>query len=447
MKAFLWYVGAPLLINAAAALLAAFLRKKQTPAGQGKPLRFSLAAVASILVFSALHLIVLLFFHVETVPLPPISVVAASLCFTVGFALPGYGDLAVRRPVLTRFFKRVGALAVAALLIETAVCNFQSVSLNDTGTSLSPTDGTVLGGAQLTDQGLSMGVGSTLSFTREVEGDTVTLRFIPQDTMVTVTIAARDDNFSQSLKTLAEQTVTAAHGWAGFSIGTYGMIHELRITVSGITDPLVLQSVSVSNAAPFAFNSLRFLLLLGVAIVIAVVRLGRLYRVCYDSRDPRHHLLIACCLVLCLSVHTALLSPCLLSSKEGAATITYPFENQNAGSRDAYVQQFDAFYKGQLHLDIEPNETLTALEDPYDYSLRHGSGTVYYQWDRAYYNGKYYSYFGVAPLLTFYVPFYWITGALPSVSVTCGFFSLIATVFLFLLLLELVRRFCGGSIC
>ena len=34
-----------------------------------------------------------------------------------------------------------------------------------------------------------------------------------------------------------------------------------------------------------------------------------------------------------------------------------------------------------------------------------------YLWDTAYYEGHYYVYFGVVPVLLFYLPFYLVTGA------------------------------------
>ena len=60
-------------------------------------------------------------------------------------------------------------------------------------------------------------------------------------------------------------------------------------------------------------------------------------------------------------------------------------------SRDPYVQMFDALQKGQTALDIEPSESLKALDNPYDYSER-DANSVNFLWDRAYYKGKYYSY-------------------------------------------------------
>ena len=52
-------------------------------------------------------------------------------------------------------------------------------------------------------------------------------------------------------------------------------------------------------------------------------------------------------------------------------------------------------------------------ENPYDRAARDKAG-VWYMWDRALYNGKYYSYFGIAPILTVYYPCQLLTGKLPG---------------------------------
>ncbi|MBQ9746874.1 MAG: hypothetical protein IJW21_08645, partial [Clostridia bacterium] len=104
-----------------------------------------------------------------------------------------------------------------------------------------------------------------------------------------------------------------------------------------------------------------------------------------------------------------------------------------------YIKQFDAFLKGQLHIDIEPSARLAALENPYDPAEREG---VSFLWDHAYYGGKYYSYFGAAPLLTVYLPVYLASGELPDDAMACFILSIFAVTFAALAYREAVLRFC-----
>ena len=80
-------------------------------------------------------------------------------------------------------------------------------------------------------------------------------------------------------------------------------------------------------------------------------------------------------------------------------------------SSNIYYQQFDAYVKGQLHLDVPVDPTLAAFKNPYNPYTRKGVTVL---WDHAFYNGKYYSYYGHAPIYLVMLPIYWISGYVPS---------------------------------
>ena len=89
--------------------------------------------------------------------------------------------------------------------------------------------------------------------------------------------------------------------------------------------------------------------------------------------------------------------------------------------------------KGQLHFDVEPAAELLALENPYNPDARDG---IYYLFDRAFFEGKYYSYFGIAPIILIYFPIYLVTRGLPADSTVTLILSLITAVFLPLAVIE-----------
>ena len=113
------------------------------------------------------------------------------------------------------------------------------------------------------------------------------------------------------------------------------------------------------------------------------------------------------------------------SNLVGVATSTY-----NSGSWDGvsiantykvggdnaqqYAELAKAMAHGQLYLDEEPPQWLQDMDDPYDKGardeLQKETGEEYL-FDVAYHDGHYYVYFGVVPVLIFYLPFYLLTGA------------------------------------
>ena len=70
-----------------------------------------------------------------------------------------------------------------------------------------------------------------------------------------------------------------------------------------------------------------------------------------------------------------------------------------------YYKLAVALTEGNFYLEDEPSEGLMAMENPYDRNARRQEG-VYSLWDTAYYNGRYYCYFGILPVLTYYLPCY-----------------------------------------
>lgn len=99
----------------------------------------------------------------------------------------------------------------------------------------------------------------------------------------------------------------------------------------------------------------------------------------------------------------------------GLATENYNTAYWDGESTVSFVyQQYGALahslLNGRLDLEEDPPETLAALENPYDPTARSEAQVEGGRWDHAYYNGRYYVYFGIVPCLLFQLPFEAITG-------------------------------------
>lgn len=105
-----------------------------------------------------------------------------------------------------------------------------------------------------------------------------------------------------------------------------------------------------------------------------------------------------------------------------------------------YHQLAVALSRGEVSIDVGNGEILAALldmENPYDYSQRMqipGADTV---WDICFYQGKFYVYFGIVPVLLFYLPYYllfhaafptWLGVFLAGVGIIGGMFYLLAQI-------------------
>ena len=197
-------------------------------------------------------------------------------------------------------------------------------------------------------------------------------------------------------------------------LNSHGSLTRLRINFTEQPNaPVFLLSVVLNEHIPLQIHWLRLLLMAGFFFVLSAALRYRLYEADYCPEKKSHQLMNLAVLALCLFVSCG-----ILYGADAAHSYLRPCPSLDEIRSpemvvDAYMQQLDAFEKGQLSLDLDVNPKLKALDNPYDRGER-DKKEVTYHWDRAYYNGKYYSYFGLAPLFMVYYPIYWLTGMLPT---------------------------------
>ena len=158
-----------------------------------------------------------------------------------------------------------------------------------------------------------------------------------------------------------------------------------------------------------------------------------LHRITLDFQEKRDRLLIflvvALLLLLCLE-------------PMGWAPL---WNGEVPGHRDQYEKITQAFLMGQLYFDTEVDPALLALENPYDPAARQATGVYNRQWndmwDHAYYDGHYYMYFGVVPVLLMFMPYQLLTGQPLTTYHATQVFAALFIIGLFLLFSYLTKRF------
>lgn len=210
------------------------------------------------------------------------------------------------------------------------------------------------------------------------------------------------------------------------NLNTTGLVKNLKITISGenVTYPVLLSDVAINARESFSFNWTRFLLTLGGLALIYIFRpRSAIYRIRIVSNPVKSRAAI---------ITTVLIEAVLLSSYffMGSNMVGIATSGYNSGSWDGtslvnsyqvggknsqqYADLARAMAKGQLYLDEQPPEWLQEMDDPYDKGardeLQKETGEEYL-FDVAYHDGRYYVYFGVVPVILFYLPCYLLTGA------------------------------------
>ena len=210
------------------------------------------------------------------------------------------------------------------------------------------------------------------------------------------------------------------------NLNTTGLVDNLRIEIVGdnVQYPILLDGITVNAHHPFDFNVTRYLIALGILALVCVFRpKSSIYR-CFIVEQPRRSKAI---IIGTVVIEVYLMATFLFfgSNLVGVATQSYNFgawdgtsivNTFEVGGDNAqqYAELAKAMAKGQLYLDEEPPQWLQDMDDPYDKGARDEAQKVTgepYLFDVAYHDGRYYVYFGVVPVLLFYLPFYLLTGA------------------------------------
>ena len=207
----------------------------------------------------------------------------------------------------------------------------------------------------------------------------------------------------------------------------------LYLEFTDIQYDFVITSIKINSTDNlYGVNPLRLIIFLLIGLVIWLCSTFGLNKEFFNIKNKKHLTVAIVTLVICLGL-TVLF--CMIFTYE-FDILDYPINDLKNAS--PYVQQFDAFLKGQLSFDIEVSKELTELENPYDYSLRQG---IDYLWDRAMYDGNYYSYFGIAPIISLYFPIYFFTGGIASDGLIVSVYTVLTVLFSVLFLYAFITVF------
>lgn len=341
------------------------------------------------------------------------------------------------------------ALFLLCIFLELFLSNYRDFSIGDAPTvTLSAESLVRLDGGTVTEDGafLIQNTGAELEFSElEVPVRAITVyTSAPEGTVVIASCLLSDDACRYDYRSGCRLYFNPAggHCYTRASLSSNGNIHGLLISVDRLRHDFTIGKIVFNERRGFHFDKLRFLLFLIIALTAGACRAFRPETIVYDAANRKHRFVMYAAMAVCLL--TLLWIYRALCSFGAGDAIAWPLE-QPVSEYSAYVQQLDAFQKGQLHLDLEADPRLSSMQNVYDITERSrdtgiGDWKQPY-WDRAYYNEHYYSYFGIGPLLAVYYPYYFLTGELPGDAFVSLIFSAASVFLLFGVLEELRKKF------
>lgn len=218
----------------------------------------------------------------------------------------------------------------------------------------------------------------------------------------------------------------------------YGLCLEFSVPQDG---GVYLESVELNPNIAVRWRPVRMVLCFLVTLLALCMLCFPWRDVTYRRGRASHRAVIAVPMLLLMLLNVAF---CVLSCSpaENGDPFRGVWNLRDVGGApgDAYNDLFDAFRNGQLHLLAEPPQELLSLANPYDTSER-AAYDVEAFYDYAMYEGRYYVYFGPAPLLLLYYPCYWLTGQIPTLTLAMLLLSLMSTPLIYWALLGMVSKY------
>lgn len=215
-----------------------------------------------------------------------------------------------------------------------------------------------------------------------------------------------------------------------------GVTNSLQLTFSDMNGyPISLDDIIINANIPFQFNLTRMLTFACIVFALFLFRpKSSIYKRLLSEKGMIKRLFIYALVISSISIvtlglldnHSISISTSTYNSDGWDGTSIVNISNIVDHHERQYAMLAESFANGDLYLSETVPDWLVEMDNPYDTGARNtlaeatgvDDPTNAYFWDAAYYQGHYYVYFGVLPVLIFYLPFYLLTGAaLPTAVV------------------------------
>ena len=260
-------------------------------------------------------------------------------------------------------------------------------------------------------------------------------------------ISISDENYKYKLSDVKVFTINPGgeHNYKFITVRGRGNVKTIVIDFENITSDIIVSKLVLNEDEKIDFSFVRLLLILIIISSIAYSYQNSLLFKAFDLSDNR---LVKLNIIVVAAISALPLLIMFGYFGENTNSILYYFYGGQSGFpittdeksfltkipstidelrfSDPYVVMMDAFSKGQVFMDYPVDPRLNQLNNIMDYSERM-SNNIFGFYDASFYKGKWYYYFGIAPLI-FYYPVFWVTGMVPTLPFAHGVFAFIASI-------------------
>jgi hypothetical protein len=197
---------------------------------------------------------------------------------------------------------------------------------------------------------------------------------------------------------------------------------------------ITIRNIIINKPIAFHFSIVRYLVLYAVLLLVYIFTKSPAFKRSYEENR------MLCFRSVLITTGIFVIIAISLTSAYRTKYSSSLADDFTKQSGDQLSQELvDAFENGRVNLLIEPSESLKNLKNPYDYSERKFE-SANYLWDHVYYNGQYYSYYGIAPVIFLFLPYHLITGCYFSSIWAVLIFGIIGIIFLSKLYMLVIKK-------
>ena len=214
-----------------------------------------------------------------------------------------------------------------------------------------------------------------------------------ENKLIKVRINVDDESNSSGINMPERSIVSTVERTKYIPLNLSGKSNELSIEFKNAENKEIqINNIILNKQVPFHFSIVRVLAIVIAAAFIYIIRPGsEFYKYKLNLKSIRQKTTVSAIIVVQI-----ILMICLAHINPMYVYNTVSWQSQ-------YIELTDAIMDGHFYINEEPDTKLAELDNPYDPSEREAEG-VSVKWDHAYYDGKYYVYFGIVPALLFNIP-------------------------------------------
>ncbi|MFA6620096.1 MAG: hypothetical protein WCS90_03080 [Bacilli bacterium] len=336
-----------------------------------------------------------------------------------------------------KFLFKGGLIAFVILLVEIFLCNFKayqnqgssfSYAMSDCATTSLRADANKADDYTVTSReptitvsGLSVSV-KTLYIDAAYDDD----GHYELDGTVSYLDGGRDSYYSVASFSIVTTYEKSRYVQLDLPEGTTSL--QVKITNAQPGDLITLKGFKINAKIPFDFSWVRIAVMAIPAYLIFFFLEMRRYKDFLSLHSVIAPILRGMSLALSFGI--------IIFVMERGGWLANAFF-QTSGSQVSQ-ELVDAFLAGKVSLLTEPSSALIALTNPYNPASRYGISVL---WDHVYFNGHYYSYYGVTPVFLFYLPMHLMSGKYVFDAYGILIFSLIGTAALAFAYKRLLKAF------